>query len=1137
MKKPYLFLLAALLMWSEPVLADDFGRSAVAEALLTQARAGVSENARPTQTIQAKNTHTPYEIQEEMPADVDSLMARVTEQNAAIVEEYQALLQKDPLNAQAPQWLGQIAEFHWQMAHYDYLRARRAWMASLENCDFDSGNCPAEPVADYHEAIADYRKVLQQYPTYEKLDDVLFRLGDALIRNNQSKEGVGYLHRLTQSYPDYREIDAAYLAMGEFYFGQKNTGTAQAAYTKIVETWPNSRFYRYAQYKLAWTYLNLADEESYRTAIQLFKSVVESINVTEDEKDGQVDENRLNAGVVTFRNQALNDLSVTYAELPDGWMEARDYLKAKLPPDKARAKLIQLAGILDNQAKYEESIALYGELLAERPSSADVPDLMKRQIAAYQSSNRMNEAAQANEAMIAQLLPGSAWHEANASDAALLARVDRDNASNIYQLAMTQLIAGSEAKSTDVQMAAYASSERWLALYLQHYPNGDHAFDVTFSHAFVMDEQSDYALTTLRKNAKKADFAAQAADILPKLQQTAAEYQKIVDWQGNESQAEQTKVAANREVFVYANILATEDPTWSVVNSAKSQGFVEEKRDSAALEAVPLTPPEADFVRSAEQYADRYPVDEETPAFLWRAAEIYRTKFHYNQAAERFDAIITHFPDHQYAAVSVGSMFELYNKAKNYAKIEYWAAWLIEKKNFKHYTQSELEAAAAYAIDAQAASQAEAGQFAAAGDTILRIENRYGARRDLVVPASFKAIRYAEADHNYVVALERVAHLKELGLSEKEQAHADFVAGENNVRLARFSDAANAFDASARAYFAQNAPTVTPELASKSKKSVKKSEPVDENTHRLDAEARVEAARSTLFAAQIFASTAQKDRGLALMDQYLAANQASAFDLYKKGEDFVVLTPDEAQNTPDAALMLNSDKVTLVAASMDVPDNARTRLENALGPKPDLKNHAELRAPAFALYELATDQDWPELSEKMAKNFADASDAMTNAEQARAAYLNGRRIQRDFERVVLEFPVRTLKKRIEEKAKLRVNAEKAYREAIGFKIASVSSAAAYQLAQMALSFRDAFKALPMPKELENDPDAQDEYTMWLEDELIYPAEDAASSLLSLAQEVTIQFSTHTSFARKTASSLAELQPDVYPVIEASQVKQ
>jgi hypothetical protein len=145
----------------------------------------------------------------------------------------------------------------------------------------------------------------------------------------------------------------------------------------------------------------------------------------------------------------------------------------------------------------------------------------------------------------------------------------------------------------------------------------------------------------------------------------------------------------------------------------------------------------------------------------------------------------------------------------------------------------------------------------------------------------------------------------------------------------------------------------------------------------------------------------------------------------------------------------------------------------------------------------------------------------------------GRMAQIEFENVVLEFPIRTLRKRIEEKAKKRQAAEKHFQQAITYKNAQISTASAYELAQMALHFRDAFKALPPPKELENDPQGLDDYTVWVEDELIFPAEDAAASLLDVARQITIQLESYTSFAQKSAQTLAELKPDAYPVAKAS----
>ena len=157
----------------------------------------------------------------------------------------------------------------------------------------------------------------------------------------------------------------------------------------------------------------------------------------------------------------------------------------------------------------------------------------------------------------------------------------------------------------------------------------------------------------------------------------------------------------------------------------------------------------------------------------------------------------------------------------------------------------------------------------------------------------------------------------------------------------------------------------------------------------------------------------------------------------------------------------------------------------------------------------------------------------SRTEMARYSYLQGRASQIEFEDVELEFPIRTLRKRIEQKAKLRQAAEKQFQQAITYKNAQVSTASAYELAQMALHFRDAFKNLPAPKELENDPDGLEEYNIWIEDELIFPAEDAAASLLDVAHQITIQLESYTPQARKSAQSLAELVPNTYPVAKSS----
>ncbi len=1124
---------------------EDFGKSAVAQALIKNK----TQSAEQTRKISAPQPAKPYALEEDVPADVDGLMERVEQQNRALVDEFEKLLEKDPLNPDAPKWLAEIAEFHWQMAHYEYLRARRAWLSELDNCADTPDACPAEPQADYHQAIDDYRRILARYPAYERMDDVLFRLGDALIRNGQSKEGISYLHRLTQSYPDYKDLDAAYLAMGEFYFSQKNTGTAQAAYQTIIDRYPNSTFFQYAQYKLAWTYLNLADDESYEMAIQLFQQVVESIDskyASAVDADGQIDENKLNAGVISFRNQALNDLSTTYVELPDGWKKARSYLSTKLPPEKARDKIEQLGGILDAQGKFEEEIELYGDLIDQYPTYSHVVDWRIARIEAFKAANRLDEAEVETRTAIASLNPESEWYKQNAStDASAIRRSSQFVSVQLNTLAIASIEKAEKAQDETQKDALWGDAETLLSQQLTWYAKDNASFDIYYTYAYVLDERSDGALAKLKKQYGKRlkSDPELASDVLKKLQEAAGAYQRIVDWMDNvqdEERAEQVRVAANRQVFVYANILATSDPEWSIVNSAKTTNFVEEKRGSEVQAEEPLSEHELGFVRSAEQFSSRYPKDDETPAFLWRAAEIYRTHYHYNQAASRFDEIVTNFPDHQYAAIAVGSMFELYYKASNYEKIEYWAKWLIEHKNFKHYTVKELEDTASFAIDKQAVALADEGKIDDATSTIMRIESSFPDRREHVTAARFKAAAFEETRAHYYAAMTYLEPLVTIADTPIHSAHASFLIGVDASNAARYDESAEAFERAALKYLeiaANDKPADETSKSAKSAKSSKKSKTPKEpeKTSALNETDRLETAKSFFYGAQLYRNTGHPDRAIALIARYIQLESTSDYELYQVGDAMKVAVSEDEKSS--SSPLLTRTTATLELASLESTDSAQTASDRLSSYASDSALSGEipglLRQVYFQWAQYAVDAHNLDEANNALRHLKPDENTWSKSEMARMYYLQGRAAQLEFEDVVLEFPIRTLRKRIEQKAKLRQNAEKFYQQAITYKNAQISTASAYELARMALNFRDSFKNLPAPKELENDPDGLEEYNIWIEDELIFPAEDAAASLLDVGRQITVQLESYTPQAYKTAQALAELKPDDYPVSKAS----
>ena len=328
----------------------------------------------------------------------------------------------------------------------------------------------------------------------------------------------------------------------------------------------------------------------------------------------------------------------------------------------------------------------------------------------------------------------------------------------------------------------------------------------------------------------------------------------------------------------------------------------------------------------------------------------------------------------------------------------------------------------------------------------------------------------------------------------------------------------------------------------KSKKS-QKSSPAQSIATTIDSKSRIQAGLSIIYGAQMYRDLDDADAASGLLDLYIQNNTTGIYDICRRGDDIVICNDIDHTNSASGAdskdivneqivanrLSAILERASLYTTASDQYIYLSQFVDEVAGSAavPAQKRAFLLQTIAYALE--ANDGT-------AAQNLIDKltiDDTWTATEKAQLAYDKGRCMQLAFESVALEFPIRVLRKRIEEKAKKRQQAEKFYREAIGYRSASISTAAAYALAQMALHFRDAFRELPPPQELANDPDALEEYTTWIEDELVFPAEDAAASLLDVAHQITLQLEAYTTYSHRSAQALAELKPDEYPVIRPS----
>jgi outer membrane protein assembly factor BamD len=85
---------------------------------------------------------------------------------------------------------------------------------SLARSEFVAGYFYQKTRRAYRSAILRYEALLRDYPDYERMDEVLFRLGECLALAGRGPEALPYLARVANEYPQSKYADDARKLMG-----------------------------------------------------------------------------------------------------------------------------------------------------------------------------------------------------------------------------------------------------------------------------------------------------------------------------------------------------------------------------------------------------------------------------------------------------------------------------------------------------------------------------------------------------------------------------------------------------------------------------------------------------------------------------------------------------------------------------------------------------------------------------------------------------------------------------------------------------------------------------------------------------------------------------------------------------------
>lgn len=1010
---------------------------------------------------------------ERTPEELERLKRQLESRYETQIARFRQLIESQPYDAGRPNWMFQKAELLWELRNMEYIRARSEFnscMDAVYQGTIDESACP-EPMPQYDEPQRLYEAVLQEFPDYQRLDEVLFRLGSGLLEAGEGAQAVTYLQRLVNNYSNSRYLPDANLALGEFFFDEQMTGIAKDYYEAVL-AYENYRNHTYAVYKLGWTHFNMGE---HRESADRFKQVIEGSDT---------------AAWSFLENQAANDLMLALAELDDGWIEARDYFTELRGIEFAYTQLDRMAGYLEIQGQIAQAVAVYDWFMGERPNHRNVPDWMDAIARSLRETNFEEYERRVNE-YVNYLHPDSTWRQHNSGEErainnanvfveANLARLSNHHhrrAQNLNNQATRER--GSQREQTEADAReGYAVAANYYQQFIDWFPDHPSSFDMTFFlgeiYLFALEDHAraaqQYQNVVDLYNAGNTPAGADEDEIRTLVRDAARNivtaYNELVRLNHPES------------VLVDMAERAGEDPELTVQSIDAMRG---EDGETPPIERQDLLEWELGFVVASDQFSNMFPDDNDTPTIDYVSAEIYRSRGHYDNCIPRYESIIRNAPQHRYASFAGNSLLEANYRLRRWDDVERWARHLLENRIFDVTPRDSLQSAIAFAINERAIEYMDDERFDEAATDLLRLAGEF-PDSDLAPGALFNAAAIFERGDQVNRSVEIYKQVVADYPQSPQAPESLYVLGLIHEARADFAAAAGFFERLGEESYREN-----------------------EN-----------ASDSVFNAAVLREAMEQWDRAIATYEDYL--RYFDEIENRNEVELHLAFLEKERKDLPAA-----ERRFLAYLEKEDVPNTERVEIHLELGliaEQLERRGWEDAAKGHFA----RTLELWRELSDEEKAPLVDHA--------AQARFHEAEYIFRQFRAVQLSFPVARLTATATEKAGYQQDAEKIWREIVNeIRVGSVRSrrwaaAAAFRIGQSYQEFAEALFNLPMPSGLT--PDQEFQYELSVED-LAFPLQDQALDAFNFALNVGLQLQAYNEWSARSAQMISQLESQAFPI--------
>jgi len=547
------------------------------------------------------------------------------------IADLEKLIRLGGSQQEMPGWLFRLAELHWEEAQYLFFEANRrddaiaqakGDPARLERLRAEKKDLEERSHGEQVQAIARYREIAKRFPSYSRLDEVVFFLGENLWKQNRRKEALEAYKVLIQRFPKSRYVPDAWMAFGEHYFDSADKGNRKESLQKALETYKRaaayteSSVYGYALYKQAWVHYNLG---AWNEALDLFKAVIffgdlPTSTVAPDKK-------------LALAREARKDYVRTYSHVGSPKAAPDDF--ARVGGKDARDMLKSLAALYYDEGKDRDAILVYHGLIMADAASPEAPSFQARIVTCAGRMGKKELAVQQAGVFVEMLQAAEKKGGDEATKRSL--QTARKDAENTLRTLAVQYHA--EFKKTREDAVAALAAELYR-LHLGLFPDSRQAYEMRFFHAELL-----YALE--------------------KFQQAGDEYLQVAEIDARRMKEPGEDGRPQKPGKYLADALESAVQSYDIV--AKRAEATEKRPQGDPKTRLPIPKEKQQLVDACQRYLALVPRGEKAVEVAYKAANVYYRYNAFPEAVKLFAEIADHHPRHELSRYAANLALDTYN--------------------------------------------------------------------------------------------------------------------------------------------------------------------------------------------------------------------------------------------------------------------------------------------------------------------------------------------------------------------------------------------------------------------------------------------------------------------------------------------